>query len=154
MGGFPHYQTEPLDEQEDVLGVFYGNRGQVGSQFVITNRRLLIGPLDVGLAQDIVSYGLTGAGVPGVDFVKSVLSRYASMNPRTIWLRHVTSVQPTNGPTLFKAPGLRITTATDETIDLAIVHAPKSMSISRKNAEARDRAIQVLEDAVAAAKQA
>ncbi len=153
MGGFS-YETEPLDEREDVLAVFYGNRGQVGSQFVVTNRRLLIGPLDVGLAESIVSYGLTRAGVPGVDFVKSVLSRYAPMNPRTIWLRHVTSVQPTNGATLFKAPGLRIATATDEAIDLAIVHSPRAMNFSRKNIEARDRAIEVLRDAVAVATQA
>ena len=44
------YQTEPLDEMEDVLGVFYGGRGQVGQQFVVTNRRLLMGPLDTGIA--------------------------------------------------------------------------------------------------------
>jgi hypothetical protein len=45
------YKTDPLDEMEDVVGVFYGGRGQVGQQFVVTNRRLLIGPLDVGMDQ-------------------------------------------------------------------------------------------------------
>jgi hypothetical protein len=148
------FQTEPLDENEDVLGVFYGNRGQWGAQFIVTNRRLMLGPLDTGLAQDILSFGLGKAGVPGVDFVKTVLQRYAPSQPQTIWLKHVADVQPTNGPSLFKAPGLRITTATQEQIDLRIVHKPTAPSIAGANASARDQAVRVLREAVAAAKQA
>jgi hypothetical protein len=146
------YQTEPLDENEDVLGVFYGNRGQWGAQFIVTNRRLLLGPLDVGLAKDILSFGLGKAA--GIDFVKSVLERYAPTQPRTIWVQHVLGVQPTNGPSLFKAPGLRISTATQEQIELRIVHKPTALNIAGANIGARDEAVRVLREAVASAKQA
>ena len=69
--------------------------------------------IDTGIALDIESYILNKAGGPG-DLIKSVLGRYAPMNPKTIWLRHVVDVQPTNSASLFKAPGLRITTNTEQ----------------------------------------
>lgn len=81
MGRF-EFQTEPLDEHEDVLGVFYGSRGEWGAQFVVTNRRMLFGPLDTSLAEEILSYGFDKAGVPGIDFVKSVLERYGPRSCR------------------------------------------------------------------------
>lgn len=150
MEGF-QYQTEPLDETEDVLGVFYGNRGQWGAQFVVTNRRLLFGPLDTGLAEEILSYGLDKAGVPGVDFVKSILERYGPRSPKTLWLRHVTQVVPTNNASLFKAPELRIDTATQEIINMQIVHEPRAMSRNPQNNLARDRAVSILRAAAEAA---
>jgi hypothetical protein len=148
------YETEPLDEMEDVVGVFYGGRGQVGQQFVVTNRRLLIGPLDTGLALEIDAYVLNQISSGGGDLVKSVLSKYAPMNPTTFWLRHVVDVQPTNNASWFKAPGLRITTDTEQVINLGIVVTAKTMSRNPKNNDARDRAVQVIRAAVQAAKAA
>jgi hypothetical protein len=142
------YQTEPLDEHEDVLGVFYGNRGQWGAQFVVSNRRLLFGPLD----EEILSFGLDKAGVPGVDFVRSILERYGPRSPKTLWLRHVTQVAPTHDAGLFKAPGLRINTATGEVFNLQIVHSPRAMSRDPKNNLARDRAVATIQAAAEAAK--
>jgi hypothetical protein len=37
------YETEPLGEMESVLAVYYSGRGQLGEQYVVTNRRLLMG---------------------------------------------------------------------------------------------------------------
>lgn len=150
------YETEPLDEMEDVLGVFYGGRGQWGQQLVVSNRRLLMGPLDAGIALEIDAYvldqALPGAGAGGL--LKNVLSQYAPKNPKTLWLRHVVDVQPTNNAGLFKAPGLRITTDTEEVFNIGIVATTTTPNLSKKNNGFRDRAIEVIRAAVAAAKAA
>jgi hypothetical protein len=153
MAGFD-YGTEPLDEMEDVLGLFYGGRGQVGQQYVVTNRRLLMGPIDTGIALDIDSYILNAAAPGGGDLLKNVLTHYAPMNPKTLWLRHVIDVQPTNNASLFKAPGIRITTDTDQVFNISIVASAKTMSVLPKNNGVRDRAVQVIREAVQAAKAA
>jgi hypothetical protein len=151
----PHfeYNTEPLDEMEDVLGVFYGGRGQVGQQIIVTNRRLLIGPIDTGIALKIDTYILNKIGGPG-DLVKDVLNSYAPMQPTTIWLRHVVSVQATNNASLFKAPGLRITTDTAEQIEIRVVATQTTPNLSSKNNPVRDRAVEIIRTAVNAAKAA
>jgi hypothetical protein len=148
------FETEPLDEMEDVLGVFYGGRGQVGQQFVVTNRRLLMGPLDTGLALEIDAYVLDHTMGGGGDLLKSILSQYAPMSPKTLWLRHVVDVEPTNNASLFKAPGLRITTDTQEVFNLGIVATPTTMNRNPKNNSVRDKAVQVIRAAVQAAKAA
>ena len=148
------YETEPVDEMEDVLGVFYGPRGQVGQQYVITNRRLLMGPVDTDIALAIDSYILNQAVPGGGDLVKNILTNYAPMNPTTLWLRHVADVQPTNNASLFKPPGLRLTTDTEQVFNLGVVASAKTMNFKPKNNEARDRAVQVIREAVQAAKAA
>jgi hypothetical protein len=150
------YDTEPLDEMEDVLGVFYGGRGQVGQQIVVTNRRLLMGPLDTGIALDIDAYVLNQAlaGAGAGDLLKNVLGHYAPMNPKTLWLRHVVGVRATHNASLFKAPGLRITTDTDQVFNLGIVATPTTMSRNPKNNGVRDVAVRVITAAVAAARTA
>ncbi len=149
-----NYQTQPVDELEDVRGVFYGGRGQVGAQFVVTNRRLLLGPLDTRVAVAIDKYILNtiSSGVGTV--IGEVLASYGPMSARTIWLRHVRDVQPTNNASLFKAPGLRITTDTDESISLGIVQTTTTPNLSSANNAVRDQAVQVIRTAVAAAKTA
>jgi hypothetical protein len=149
------FETEQLDEMEDVVGVFYGGRGQVGQQYVVTNRRLLMGPLDVGMALEIDSYILNKTAGEGVgDLVKNVLEHYAPMNPTTVWLRHVADVRPTNDASFFKPPRLRIATDTEQVFDLGIVASPTTMTRSPQNNQVRDRAVQVIQAAVAAAKAA
>jgi hypothetical protein len=144
------YETEPLDEMEDVLAVYYGGRGQVGQKYVISNRRLLIGPLDTKIAQDIDAYilnqAVAGAGLGTL--MKDVLSSYRPMNSKTLWLRHVVDVRPTNNAGWFKPPGLRITTNTEETYDLGIVATPTTMSRNPKNNVVRDAAVHLIGSAV------
>jgi hypothetical protein len=149
-----HFETEPLDEMEEVQGLFYGNRGQVGQQLVVTNRRILFGPIDVALATTILGYAADTAGVPGSALVKQVLDQYAPMQPLTIWLRHIAKVEPTNKASLFKPPGLRITTDTDQVIDFGIVETPTTMNVSPRNNIARDRAVETLLRAIQSAKEA
>ena len=148
------FQTEPLDEMEDVLGVFYGGRGQVGQQFVVTNRRLLMGPLDVGMALEIDAYIMNKSAAGTGDFLKNVLSRYAPMSPKTLWLRHIGDVHSTNNASLFKAPGLEIRTDTEQILKLGIVASPTTMNRDPKNNVVRDRAVEVIASAVQAAKAA
>lgn len=147
------YNADSLDEMEDVLGVFYGGRGQVGQQIIVTNRRLLMGPIDVGLVLKIETYLLNKVGGPG-DLVKDILNSYAPMQPETLWLRHVVDVQATNNASLFKAPGLRITTDTEQRIDMSIVATSTTPNLSGKNNAVRDRAVEVIRAAIAAAKAA
>jgi hypothetical protein len=151
------YETDPLDEMEDVVGVFYGSRGQVGSQYVVTNRRLLIGPLNVKIAADIDAYVLDAAVPGGGSLLKSVLTHYAPMNPKTVWLRHVVDVRPTNDARL------EISTDTEEAINLSFVSTPPgkgglfnmgSFTWDPRNRQARDRAVRVIANAVRAAKTA
>ena len=148
------YQTEPVDEHENVLGVFYGNRGQWGAQFVVTNRRLLLGPVDVGVAEDILQHLLGKTGVPDVDFAKSLLEKYGPRNPKTIWLRHVADVRSTRNAGVLGAAGSSIRTNTDERIDLKIVHKPTAPNWASENNTARDRFVLTLREAVEAAKTA
>ena len=155
------YKTEPVDELEDVVAVFYGGRGHWGQQYVITNRRLLIGPLNVDVAAMIDTYVanklLPGAG----DVISKVLSMYGPASAKTIWLRHVVDVQPTSNASWFKPPQLRITTATEDVLELGIIKKGATrtqtlltMSLNPKNNGERDRAVAVLRQAVAAAKAA
>src|SRR5687767_4777729 len=126
------FKTEPLDEMEEVLDVFYGGRGGVGQQYVVTNRRLLIGPIDTGVAEVIATKAL-----PGGDLVSNVLSRYGPMSSTTLWLRHIVSVRPTNNASLFKAPGLEITTDTNQVFKLSFVKTTTTMSVRSINNEVR-----------------
>jgi hypothetical protein len=148
------FQTEPVDELEDVVGVFYGGRGQVGQQYVLTNRRLLMGPVDTGVATEIDAYVLNQAVPGGGDLVKSVLGKYGPMNPKTLWLRHVVDVQPTTNAGWFKMASLQITTDTEQVFELGFVKTPTTMNRNKENNDVRDRAVQVIRAAVDAAKAA
>ncbi|MEJ7792002.1 MAG: hypothetical protein WKF65_08545 [Gaiellaceae bacterium] len=153
------YKTEPVDEMEDVVAVFYGGRGQWGQQYVITNRRLLIGPLNVDIAAEIDTY-VANKLVPGAgDVIKKVLSLYGPASAKTLWLRHVIDVRPTSNASWFRPPQLRITTETEEVLELGIIKKGASrtrtmltMSRDPSNNAERDRAVAVLRQAVAAAK--
>lgn len=155
------YKTEPVDEMEDVVAVFYGGRGQWGQQYVITNRRLLIGPLNVDVATEIDTY-VGNKLVPGAgDVIKKVLSLYGPASAKTIWLRHVVDVHPTSNASWFKPPQFRITTDTEEVLELGIIKKGASraqtmltMSRNPENNAERDRAVAVLRQAVEAAKAA
>jgi hypothetical protein len=140
------FKTAPLDEMEDVVAVFYGGRGGVGSQYVVTNRRLLIGPIDTGIAEKIFTHA------PGGDVISEVLSAYGPMSSTTLWLRHIVNVRPTNNASLFKPPGLEITTDTNQSFKLGIVDTPTTMNVRKINNATRDRAVQVIKEAVETAK--
>jgi hypothetical protein len=144
------FTTEPIDDDERVLGFFYGGRGQVGQKFVVTNRRLLMGPLDTKTVLEIQTYILGKAGVGGMDLLKNVLRTYAPMNPKSVALSHIANVEATNDASLFKPPGLRITTDSGDVFDLGVVATPTTWNLSAKNKVARDQAVALIKEAVAA----
>jgi hypothetical protein len=150
------YETEPLGKKETVIAVYYGGRGQRGQQYVVTNRRLLMGPLDTGMAKGIDAYVLNLA-MPGAgagDLMKDILSRRSPARPKTLSLRDVVDVRATNNAGWFKAPGLRITTSTDQIFKLDIVATPTTMNRDPSNNAVRDDAVQVIQAAVEVAKSA
>jgi hypothetical protein len=157
------YIVDPIDEMEDVVANFYGGRGSVGSQYVVTNRRLLIGPLNTKVALDIDTYVANRAAAGVGDVIKSVLTDYAPMNPKTLWLRHVVSVRPTTNAGWRHQASLEITTDTNETINLSVVAVrpgqggPLNMGSGRwdpANNIERDKMVNVLTKAVESAKAA
>lgn len=143
------FNTEPIDEDERVLGFFYGGRGQVGQKFVVTNRRLMMGPLDTKIALEIDTYILGKAGVGGMDLLKNVLSSYAPMNPKSVALSHIADVQATSNARLFKPPGLRITTDSGDVFKLGVVATPTTWNPSPKNNVSRDEAVALIKEAMA-----
>ncbi len=149
--GFAFDQTE-LEETEDVLGLFYGGRGQVGGQLLVTNRRLLFGPINTAMAQAIVVGGADLAGVPGAGIIKDLLAAYEPLKKKQVFLRHVDNVEPHGDGGLFSPPGLRITTVTAETIDYGIVRSTTTPSVHPGNRAVRDQAVAVIRSAVTAAR--
>jgi hypothetical protein len=141
--------TEPIDDDEQVLGFFYGGRGQVGQKLVVTNRRLMMGPLDTKIALEIDTYLLGKAGLGGMDLLKNVLTGYAPMNAKSVALTHVTGVEATNKGSLSKAPGLRVTTDSGDVFDLGVVATPTTWNPSPRNPVARDKAVALIKEAVA-----
>jgi hypothetical protein len=148
------YDTDAVDESEDVLGLFYGGVGQVGQQLVVTNRRLLLGPIDTGVAEAIDAYVLDKMVPGGGDLLKSVLTHYAPLNPQILWLRHVIDVRTTNDASMFKAPGIQIKTDTDQVLNIGIVRTVRTRSGDKANNAVRDQAAQVIAAAVRSARTA
>lgn len=152
--GMPNYEREPLDEFEEVRGVFYGGYGQVGQQFVVTNRRLLLAPIKLvkSLANDVsidaAAFIAGSLNVPGAELVGKILQSYGPFDPHTVWLRHITDVQAGDNGGLFKAPQLVYTTDTEDVESLGVVHGLKSPNIDPRNGAARDRMVEVLRQAV------
>jgi hypothetical protein len=154
-----NYDREPLDEFEAVRGVFYGGYGQVGQQYVVTNRRLLLAPIKLikNLSDKVaIEVGAFVAGqlnVPGADVVKSVLQDYAPFQPHTIWLRHIVSVRTGSDGGWLSAPALELETDTEDIEELHVTHKGLfTMNRDPRNKGERDEMVRVLQRAVAEAK--
>ena len=65
------YRPSPLMSLRMSWG-FYGGRGQVGQQYIVTNRRSPMGPIDTGIAQEIDAYILNQAVPGGGDLIKNI----------------------------------------------------------------------------------
>jgi hypothetical protein len=147
MAGFDQV---PLEETEDVRGVFYGGRGQVGGQLIVTNRRLLFGPIATALPKAIFGE----VDVPVLSSVTKILDAYEPLKSRDVFLRHVVSVVKGRDAGFTGAPTIRIHLATEEVIEYGIVASTLTPNPMPSNNEARDRALAVIIDAVAKAKAA
>lgn len=156
----PNYEREPLDEFEEVRGVFHGGYGQVGQQFVITNRRLLLAPIKLvkNIANDTSlkasAYVAGQLGMPGADLVGEILQSYAPFDPQTIWLRHIVDVQAGGDGGWFKPPQLIFRTATDDVESIGVVKDMRTRNGAPVNRIVRDQMVRILRQAVADAKHA
>ncbi len=147
MAGFDQVA---LEETEDVRGVFYGGRGQVGGQLIVTTRRLLFGPIATGIPRAL--FGLID--VDGLDTVGKLLDAYEPLKARQVFLRHVTEVERGRDAGWTGAPSIRIRLATEELIEYGIVASTTTANMMGVNNEVRDRAVAVIRDAVDKAKAA
>ena len=147
MAGF---DQSPLEESEVVKGVFYGGRGQVGGQLIVTNRRLLLGPINVALARAFVEGAGDLAGVGWVAHVKGLLDAYEPLKKREIWLRHVVSVEPKGSSSLLAPPKVRLLLATEEVLEWGVVKSTSTPNFSKENEVARDRCVATIRSAIAA----
>lgn len=150
-------ERAPLDEHEELLGAFTVGRGQVGQQFVVTNRRLVMAPLAQlkDVAADVATWVATVvAGTrSGSGPVGEVLQSYAPFEPRTVWLRQVLEVRAGNNGGILKAPQLVL--VTDSGVEsLGVVRGRWSPGPASGNVDARDELVQVLVRAVADARSA
>jgi hypothetical protein len=153
-----NFEREPLDEFEEVRGVFYGGYGQVGQQFVVTNRRLLLAPIKLiknienDVAIEAAAFVAGSLEVPGAELVGKILQSYAPFDPRTVWLRHIVDVRVGRGSSLFRAPELIYTTDTEDVETLGVVRSTTTPNPHPANIKSRDRMVDVLRSAVADAK--
>jgi hypothetical protein len=145
MAGF---DQAPLEETEDVRGVFYGGRGQVGGQLIVTNRRLLFGPIATALPKAIFGE----VDVPVLSSLTKILDAYEPLKSRQVFLRHVVSVEKGRNAGFTGAPTIRIRLATEEVIEYGIVAGTLTPNPMPVNNEVRDRALVLIADAVAKAK--
>lgn len=156
----PNYEREPLDEFEEVRGVFYGGYGQVGHQFVITNRRLLMAPIKLmkNVANETSlkasAYVAGQLGMPGADLVGEILQSYAPFDPQTIWLRHIIDVRAGSDGGLLKPPQLVFTINTEDVESIGVVKGMWTASGAPANRGVRDQMVAILTQAAADAKQA
>jgi hypothetical protein len=144
------FKEPNLDRTERVLGVFYGGRNQWGGKLIITDQRMIFSELDLGALPDVLAYVGTQAGLPG-DLGLKVLESVRAGVGKEVWLTHITDVAPDGMASLFSPPGIRVTTATAETIRIGIVASTTTPNISRANNAARDAAVTILRLAVASA---
>jgi hypothetical protein len=141
--------NEPnLDEAEDILGIFYGGDPAWGGKVLVTSRRLLFAPIDLGLLETIARYIADKASIPGADLAGTIIDQVKAYVAREIWLRHIVSVEPNGNGGWFKAPGVRIRTASGETLEFGIVKTSISSNKDPENLVARDRLITLLRAAV------
>lgn len=154
MGNF---EREPLDEFEEVRGVFYGGYGQ---EFVVTNRRLLLAQIKLiknienDVAIEAAAFVAGSLAVPGAELVGKILQSYAPFDPRTLWLRHIVDVRAGRGGSLFRAPELIYTTDTEDVETVGVVRSTTPPNIHPANIKSRDSMVDVLRRAVADAKAA
>ncbi len=144
-GGF----VEPvLDEDENVLGIFFGGHKQWGGKLIVTNKRLIFSALDLGAIPDALVYVGGKAGIPGVDIGKTILDRVQASVGKDIWLRHITAVEADGNGSLFAAPAIRISTATGEVLKIGIVKATTAFNPDPENRVHRDNAIALIRSAI------
>ena len=143
MGNFQF--TEPsLTETEQVLGIFFGGNPLWGGKLLVTDHRLIFAPIDVGLVETVVRYVADKANVPGADLGGKIIDQVKGSAKKEIWIRHVTSVEPNGDGGLFKAPGVRIVTATGERVDFGIVKTTTTMNRDPANRVVRDQLIALI----------
>jgi hypothetical protein len=146
------FDLPELDETEVVRGVFYGGRGQVGGQLVVTNRRLLFGPISTELVRAMGTGGAEAAGLPGASIIKAMLDAYEPLKQKQIFLRHITGVAAGRDAGWTGAPTIRISLDTESTLEYGIVMSTRSPNPLPGNNIARDHALVVIRAAVAEAK--
>jgi hypothetical protein len=117
------YHQLPLDEVEEVRGIFCGGSRQTGMQLIVTTHRLLLGPISLRLATgrlrtilDAVAPGSLAAG----DFAL----RRLPVTKTSVPLSDVVSVEPGGDGGWFASPSVRIRLVSRRVIEFGFVISP------------------------------
>jgi hypothetical protein len=137
------YKSPELASGEAVQGSWYGARtfaGKpgVGGRVALTNDSLVFEPVDVDAPRTILSTLARATGVPGVGVANRVIDDSRLLEPMTVPLSQVQSVEPLPRQGLFRPPQARVQTTEGDIYDFGFVRSPLTPNVSKGNVAVRD----------------
>jgi hypothetical protein len=142
------YKPAPIPAGENVQGTWYGSVDGVGSSFALTDNHLAVSPVDTDKARKLLVWGARLTGMNGVGVANTALQRSGLLEPRTVPLSDVASVEPLPRRRL-QAPGARLNLSSGEHVDLRVNATPFTPNMSRKNTDSYAQALALLRTALA-----
>jgi hypothetical protein len=138
----------PLDPGERQLAEFYGAVGhRTGGKLVVTNQRLIFQPWDLSLAQDLIKYGCKIVRVPHSDAVNYIVGKMVGIVDRTAQgVGDIVNVESVGMASLFGLPKIGVAKADGSYAEFGVAHSPTTPDLSRKNNEARDQLVLLLQN--------
>jgi hypothetical protein len=132
------YIDIPLNDYEQIVREQTAGMHQVGGLLVVTNQRLLFRPMDLGLANDLIQYGLRliGGHTALIGHFVSALVKYAELQRQAIPAEQITAVGPGSSQ-----DALLVERTGGHSYQFHVSASPWSPRWSRKNEAARNELI-------------
>lgn len=141
------YAQLPVQPEEQILGIFTANRTDlVGAQLLVTNCRLLLGTLDVSLAEEILAYVSGKVGGPDLAKAFALLSRIPVMQPLSIALVDVANVRPGKDAGWSHPPTLIVDRRDGRAEEIGILAGIHKTIHDPANNVARDQAVTLIKE--------
>lgn len=138
----------PLNPGERQLAEFYGAVGhRTGGKLIVTNQRLIFQPWDLSLAKYLIKYGCKVVGMPHGDAINYVVGKVVGIVDRTAdGVGDIVSVEPVGMASIPSLPKIGVTKDDGFYAEFGVGHSPTTPNFSRKNNEARDQLILLLQN--------
>ena len=139
------YKRRPLPRGERVLAVYPVTIGrsrltQAGAEMVITERHLILNPMDWDKLKTAIramgALGATGIGLLAGAYERIELARPLLIHAADVWETEPIERSP---------PGIMVTLATAETLDISVFHRMSALIWDKRNRQARNHAGRLLE---------
>jgi hypothetical protein len=136
----------PLLQGEEVVAEAFGAVGhKAGGKLIVTNRRLIFQPWDLGLSATLVKWGSKAVGAPHAGALNYVVGRLVGTVDATAQgVGGITRVEPVGQASLLKLPQIRVTKDDGTSAEFGVVDSPTTPNFSSKNNSARDRLVTVV----------